>query len=149
VTIEQNLDGPGFREDLGVFHGGSIDDVIRTVECPTFNNVKLVAMVIPNAVKPGWACRVVVYVPDIYHQRVPFPSGARVSQIEVDSGKMRAVVEIDVAVAVDEFVCNLYPIRSLCDLKGERDIRDARHPRFEAICVRVLGAILEILLPPG
>ena len=103
-------------------------------------------MVIPNAVEPRCASRVIVYVLYIHHQRVAFPSRARVSKVEVNTGEVRAVVEINVAMAVHKLVGDLNPVRSLCDLERERNIADAGHAGLKAVSVSILGSILEVLL---
>src|SRR5688572_5350179 len=146
MSVEQDFDCPGPREHLRVFHGGPVDNVIRTIECPSLNDAQLVAVIVAHAVEPrrtGW---VIVDVFHIDDQGIPVPPSSRISQIEIDTGKMRAVVHVDVAMAVNEFVSDLHPVRRLRNLERERNIRDARHPGLPAIRHWILISLLEVLV---
>ena len=46
VPIKQDLNRPGPRENLGVFHSRPVDNVIRAIECVSLHDVQLIAVVV-------------------------------------------------------------------------------------------------------
>src|SRR5262249_45980506 len=111
--------------------------------------MKCIAVVVARAVEPGRMIGVVVQVLYINYQRVSFPLCPRIAVVEIDSGQVLAVIDIDAAVVVNKLVRELDHLRSLRDLEWEREIRDARHARLEAVGYRIFCSILVILLAFG
>src|SRR5216684_6511881 len=123
VTIEEHAHLPWSREHLRILDQRFVSQVVRSSWRVAFNHVQGVTVEISGPVEPG----PVVEIGHIDHQRISFPTAARVPQPPIEAGaRMRSVHE-DIANRMRMLVENRDLLGSLRDLKRKRQIRDARH----------------------
>ena len=82
TPVERQMDFPGSREDLGIFHGRLVSDMVLVRERIALHYMKAVAREIPGSIKPRFA----IQASDIHYQRVAFPMPVRHAQPAIGAG---------------------------------------------------------------